>query len=108
MTPNTQPIYLTKGMIRSPEPISWCVAVPCGNPETSGKWWLIGDEILWIRKSRRLNLGWYWYGSTREDQEDEKYVGYEYDPIDTGDFHARAIEFVHPDIQGVVSRESTA
>lgn len=102
MVPNTRPVYLTRGEIRSPEPQSWCVAVPCGNPETSGRWWLVGDEILHIRKSRRINLGWFWYGSTSDDREDERYVGYEYDPIDAIAFQEKAMAYVHPAIQEVV------
>lgn len=104
MTPKTQPVYLSKGEIRSPEPRSWCAAVPCGNPEASGRWWLVGDEILWIRKSRRINLGWFWYGSTTQVPQDEKYVGYEYDPIPGHE--QSALDKVHPDIQEIVQGEA--
>jgi hypothetical protein len=79
------------------KPRSWRAAIPAGCPETSGNWWVIGDRLLYVRTSREVNHGWYWYGaSDPSDLDAEEYLGFEYKPA-VG-HEERALKWLHPDL----------
>lgn len=101
-TPTIQPVYLSTDHTTVDQTAqNWVMCLPCGHPEISGNWWLIGDQLMQIRRSRMLNTGWYWYRvhnpEERLELQREHFIGFEYDP-EPG-YEAKASRFVHPDLR---------
>lgn len=82
-------------------PLSWCTAIAVGGTTSRsnkiGNWWLIGEQMFYVRLKRENNLGWHWYGANDPaDTSPEVYLGFEWRP--NPDYEIFGQLWVHPDL----------